>query len=72
MMDVDKSPEQQHIEALFAARGRNDPNSTTLANTLAKDIETVFNSNETFILERLQNADDVGSDRNAIDVTFRM
>lgn len=66
------SKEQQHIRSLFDTRGKNDPNSTTLANTLDKDIQTVFNSMEKFVFELLQNADDAGVEDHSIDMCFKL
>ncbi|RDD44961.1 hypothetical protein TrispH2_003214 [Trichoplax sp. H2] len=64
--------EKEHIDRLFDERGKNDKNSTTLANTLDKDIQTVFNSPEKFALELLQNADDAAIDNQPIHVTFQI
>ena len=57
-----------HIEAIFATRAKNDPNSITLANTLAKDIHTLFKGPNKYILELLQNADDAAKDGEVGDV----
>ena len=46
---------RMHIQRLFDERARNDPNSTTLANTLNKDIETVFNTDLLSILYILRS-----------------
>lgn len=59
-----------HINDLFTDRARSDANSTTLANTLDKDIETVFNSPEKFIFELLQNADDASLSEQENAVCF--
>ncbi|RDD45006.1 hypothetical protein TrispH2_003203 [Trichoplax sp. H2] len=63
--------EKSHIEKLFRQRAQNDTNSTTLANTLEKDIQTVFNSPEKFVMELLQNADDASCGDTSVDVRFR-
>lgn len=57
-----------HIESIFATRAKNDPNSITLANTLAKDIHTLFKGPNKYILELLQNADDAAKDGEVGDV----
>ena len=59
-----------HIEKLFQQRARNDLNSVTLANTLNKDIETLFKGPHKFIFELLQNADDAGESKQPVAVEF--
>ena len=61
---------REHIEHLFITRVRDVHNSTTLANTLNKDIETVFNSHEKFVFELLQNADDSSLVERPLEVNF--
>lgn len=62
---------ENQIKELFSQRAKNDLNSTTLANTLNKDLETVFHSHEKFLLELLQNADDAGSRDSFLDLHFQ-
>ena len=61
---------KQHIQKLFGQRARNDSNSVTLANTLNKDIETLFKGPHKFIFELLQNADDAGESKQSVAVEF--
>lgn len=63
---------REHIQSLFDSTAHAGRNSTTLANALAKDIETGFDGEQKYILELLQNADDAGLSGQAVNVHFRV
>ncbi len=56
--EVKKTAEQKHIEELFQKKAHCDTNSTTLAQTLEKDIQSGFKGGHKYLFELLQNADD--------------
>ena len=61
---------QAYIELLYEQRAKNDRNSVTLANTLSKDVDTLFKRRHQFVFELLQNADDTGEEKQALSVEF--
>lgn len=66
------TPEQEHIQALYNKRAKNDENSSTLAQTLETNIFTGFKGEHKFIYELLQNADDSTSDGQLVDASFEI
>ncbi len=61
---------KDHINRLREERENNDANSTTLANTLDKDINTSFAGDNKFILELLQNADDAAISGKEVKISI--
>jgi hypothetical protein len=67
-------PEKLFIESLYAAKAKNDSNSSDLARGLNILSKTVFGDVNRFIFELLQNADDSADKKNSkeLNVEFRL